>query len=148
MKKLVNGVEVDMTPEEVIAFEAARTPTLPQARKLMRERIAARRVKAEQGGFLYLTARYDSDGNSLARLAVLASRAKTAKANNETVSVTLIAADDTQSQFNANELIALEVSAGDHFIACSANAKTLRQAVNQAVDVAAVLAVDLEVGWP
>ena len=60
----------------------------------------------------------------------------------------MVAADDSESNMNADEVIALEKSAGDHFVACAANARTLRQAVNNAADVASCLAVDVNAGWP
>ena len=148
MKKLVNGELVDMTPEEAAAFEADRTPTLPQAKRAARLAIAARRAEAEHSGFLHAAVRYDSDALSLARIAVIAERARTAQAASAPLVVTMVAADDSQSNMNAAALIALEVSAGDHFVACSDNARVLRRAVNAAADLAAVTAVDLEVGWP
>lgn len=146
--KLVNGVPVEMSPAEEAAFEAGRTPNLAQARRLMRDRIADRRSQAESGGFAHLTKRYDSRGGDLARLSILAERARTAKAAAGAFTVRVVASDDTEAAFNADEMIALEVSAGDHFLACSANARTLRQAVTAAADVALVLAVDIEAGWP
>jgi len=148
MKKLLNGEEVEMTSEEVAAFEAARTPTLAQAKKAARKAISSRREKAETSGFLHLGVRYDSSSADLARMAVLGERARTAKATSESFSVRVAASDDSESNMNANEYIALEKSAGDHFVACSANARTLRQAVGNAADLAAVLAVDIESGWP
>ena len=147
-KKIVNGQLVDMDPAEEAAFEAGRTPTLNQARREMRDRIALRRLQAETSGYVHLTKRYDSRTADLARLSILAARARTAKAAASAFSVRVIASDDSESSMNADEVIALEVSAGDHFLGCSANARTLRQAVNAAADVAAVLAVDINAGWP
>lgn len=146
--KLVNGVEVVMTPQEEAELEASRALTLPQAKRLMRDRIAARRELAESSSFAHLTKRYESRGNAMARLSILAERARTAKAQASAFSVRIVATDETEASFNADETIAMEVSAGDHFLACSANARTLRQAVNGAADAAAVLAVDIDQGWP
>lgn len=148
LSRIVNGQLVPMTPEEEAAFEADRTPTLPQARRLMRQRIAARRSLAEAGNFPHLGKGYESTAAALARLSILAQRARTAKAEATAFSVRMVAADDTETAMNADEVIALERSAGDYLIACSANARTLRQAVAAAADVPAVLAVDIEVGWP
>lgn len=146
--KIVNGVVVDMTAQDAAEFEAARAPALPQAKREARERIAERRARAETGGFAHLTVRYDSRGPDLARLAILGARARAAKAAAQPFTVRMAAADESESAMNADELIALELSAGDHFVACSARARTLRQAVNTAVDVPAVLAVDIDIGWP
>jgi hypothetical protein len=146
--KIVNGVVVTMDPLEEADFEAKRAVNLPQAKKSAKALIAARRDRAETGGFLYLATRYSSDGNGLARTSILGERARTAKAASLPLVVNVIAMDDTSANMNANELIAMEVAAGDHLVACSENARVLRQAVNQALDVAAVQAVNIEIGWP
>jgi len=147
--KFLNGNLVEMTPDEEAEFETSRALTLPQARREMRARIAARRERAENGGFQHLGVLYESRGADLARLPLLAARARTAKAAGEnTWRARVVAADDSESNMNADEVIALEKSAGDHFVACAANARALRQAVNAAADVAAALAIDIEVGWP
>lgn len=149
-KKLVNGVEMEMDPAEAQEFEASRTPTLGQARRTMFARIDARRSVAEGAGFVFAadSKRYASDAWALSRLTVLASRARAAKAASEAFSVRVQATDDSESAFNADALIALEHGAGDHFKACSDAARTLRQAVRNAIDVAGVLAVDIDSGWP
>lgn len=146
--KLVNGRETAMSQEEVDAFEASRSMTLPQAKRHMRDLIAQHRERAEQGGFTHSAVVYGSRGADLARLSILTQRARTAKAASEnTWRARMVAADDSESNMNADEVIALEKSAGDHFVACAANARTLRQAVNNAADVASCLAVDVNAGW-
>ena len=115
----------------------------------MRDLIAQHRERAEQGGFTHSAVVYGSRGADLARLSILAQRARTAKADSEnTWRARMVAADDSESNMTADEVIALEKSAGDHFVACAANARTLRQAVNNAADVASCLAVDVNAGWP
>jgi hypothetical protein len=148
LTKIVNGIPVEMTPQEEAAFEAARTPTLSDAKRAKKEAIADRRLQAETSGFRHLTVLYASKPQHLSRMAILAERARTAKAAAESFTVRVVAADDSETNMNANEYIALEKSAGDHFIACSANARTLRQAVNAAADLVAVLSIDIEAGWP
>lgn len=147
--KLVNGRETAMSQEEVDAFEASRSMTLPQAKRHMRDLIAQHRERAEQGGFTHSAVVYGSRGADLARLSILAQRARTAKAASDNAwRARMVAADDSESSMTADEVIALEKSAGDHFVACAANARTLRQAVNNAADVASCLAVDVNAGWP
>lgn len=147
--KIVNGRETAMSSEEAEAFEASRSMTLPQARRHMRDLIAQHRERAEQGGFTHSAVVYGSRGADLARLSILAQRARTAKAASDNAwRARMVAADDSESNMNADEVIALEKSAGDHFVACAANARTLRQAVNNAADVASCLAVDVNAGWP
>ena len=147
-KKLINGQLVDMGPAEEAAFDAARSLSLPQLKKILRARIAARRVQAENGGFVHLATVYASTGQDLARLTIIAQRARTAKAAAAAFSVRMVAVDESESAMSADEVIALEVSAGDHFVSCGANARTLRQAVNAAADEATAKAVDLDAGWP
>lgn len=147
--KIVNGREAAMSSEEAEAFEASRSMTLPQARRYMRDLIAQHRERAEQGGFTHSAVVYGSRGADLARLSIMAQRARTAKADSDKAwRARMMAADDSESNMNADDVIALEKSAGDHFVACAANARTLRQAVNNAADVASCLAVDVNAGWP
>lgn len=148
--KLLNGVVVEMGDAEYVAFEDSRTLTLVQARREMKARIETRRETAERSGFVLPAtgARYASSPAFFARLAVLAARARAAKAAGEAFSINVVAADDSQSNMNANELIALELAAGDFLAACSANSRTLRLAVISAVDAASCLAINIEVGWP
>ena len=107
-KRIVNGQPVQMTPAEEAAFEASRLPTLPQAKRDARERIASRRDVAETGGFTYATKRYGSRALDLARLSILASRARTAKAEAASITYRAVALDDTETALNADELIAME----------------------------------------
>ena len=64
MKKIVNGVETDMTPEEIAEIEAWRTPTLEQIKEAKKIESAAARYAAETSGVivngrLFLTTRED-----------------------------------------------------------------------------------------
>jgi hypothetical protein len=146
--KLLNGVPVEMSDAEYLTFEDSRTLTVAQAKREMRRRIDERRERAERSGFALSATRYDSGPAFFSRLSILAARARTAKAANESFTVNVVAADESQANMNANEIIALEQAAGDFLVACSQNARTLRQAVGNAADVAAVLAVNVEAGWP
>lgn len=146
--KLVNGQPVEMTPEEEAAFETSRTPTLAQAKRTAREAIAARLAKAERNGFAFQAVRVASDADMLSRIAILAERARRAAADGETITVRLVAEDDSALNLNRSEMLDLAKASGDHFIACSANARTLRQAVAAATTLAEVRAIDIGVGWP
>ena len=64
MKKIVNGVEIDMTPEEIAEIEAWRTPTLEQIKEAKKIESATARYAAETSGLtangrLFLTTRED-----------------------------------------------------------------------------------------
>ena len=64
MKKIVNGVEIDMTPEEIAEIEAWRTPTLDQLKEAKKAESARLRYAAETSGVtangrLFLTTRED-----------------------------------------------------------------------------------------
>lgn len=138
-QKILNGQVVDMTTED----EAAMQLSMPQAKRITRGRIAARRLEAERGGFTYAGKRYDS--NDRGTIALLANGARAGAAG---FPVRVVALDDTETALTAAEYQAFEAAAISHLLACSANARTLRQAVNAAADVDAVLAIDLDAGWP
>ena len=146
--KLVNGVHVEMSPAEEAAFEAARTPTLAQAKRAAREALAARLIRAEQSSFAFQTGRVVSDAAMLSRIAIFAHRAQRAIADSETITVRIALEDGSTLNLNRQEMLDLAKAAGDHFIACSANARTLRQAIQAAATLAEVAAVDIESGWP
>ena len=70
MKKLVNGVEVTMSAQEIADFEASRTPTLGQAKAEARQRIVARaKLEADEDRLLEVQ-------NPVARLAATRANAR------------------------------------------------------------------------
>lgn len=146
--RFVDGVPVEMSPAEEAVFEAARTPTLAQAKRAAREALAARLIRAEQSSFVFQTGRVVADAAMLSRIAILALRAQRAIADSETITVRIALEDGSTLNLNRQEMLDLAKAAGDHFIACSANARTLRQAINAANSLAEVYAVGIESGWP
>lgn len=146
--KIVNGQPVVMDAAEEAAFEAARTPTLAQAKRAARELLAARLVLAEQSSFAFQTGRIVSDPAMLSRIGILAHRAQRAVADSEAITVRIALEDGSTVNLNRQEMLDLSKAAGDHFIACSANARTLRQAIQAATTLAEVAAVNIESGWP
>ena len=137
-----NGEAITLTADEEAAFEAARAPTLSQAKRAAKERIRERRDLAERT-FLYLGARYDA--SAAGRIAVLANAARQSGAG---FPVRVVALDDTETGLSRAEMQAFELALATHLQACSAQAVALRQAVQAAGDVAAVRAIDVEAGWP
>lgn len=146
--RFVDGVPVEMSPAEEAVFEAARTPTRAQAKRAAREALAARLIRAEQSSFVFQTGRVVADAAMLSRIAILALRAQRAIADSETITVRIALEDGSTLNLNRQEMLDLAKAAGDHFVACSANARTLRQAINAANSLAEVYAVDIESGWP
>lgn len=64
MKKIVNGIEVEMTPEEISEMEAWRTPTLGQVKESRKAESAQKRYEKEIAGVtvkgrLFLSTRED-----------------------------------------------------------------------------------------
>ena len=64
MKKIVNGIEVEMPPEEISEMEAWRTPTFDQLKESRKAESAQKRYEKETAGVtvngrLFLTARED-----------------------------------------------------------------------------------------
>jgi hypothetical protein len=145
--KMVNGVLVTMTAEEEAQFEADRTPTLAHAKKARKQAILVRWGMADAAGFTYQTKTIESDATNLARISVLASRARRALADSEAFSVVWVTADDSTLTLNRAELIDMDKAAGDFLKRMSDNARTLRQAVSAATDLAGVAAVNIEAGW-
>jgi hypothetical protein len=137
-----NGERVTLEGADADAFEAARTPTLNQARREKREAIRVRRNQAELT-FPYLGGRYDA--SAAGRIAVLANAARQSGTG---FPVRVAALDDTETSLSRAEMQAFELALATHLQGCSANVVALRQAVNAAGDVAAVRAVDVEAGWP
>jgi hypothetical protein len=137
-----NGEVIELTAEQEAAFEASRTPTLTQAKRAARERIRALRDLAERS-FPYLGVWYDA--SAAGRIAVLANRARISA---DGFPVRAVALDESETNLSRVEYQAFEAALGTHLQACSAHANTLRQQVNAATTVAAVLAIDLEAGAP
>jgi hypothetical protein len=138
-----NGEVIELTAEEEAAFEVARTPTLAQAKRAARERIRGLMEMAQRGGFTYAGARYDSANAGL--IAVLANAARAGAGG---FPVRMIDLDDGETALSRAEVQAMEAALDMHIKACSAHAKTLRDAVAAAADVPAVRAIDLDAGWP
>ena len=137
-----NGEIITLTPEEEAAFEAVRTPTLSQARKAAKATIRDRRDQAERS-FPYLGVRYDA--SAAGRIAVLANAAR---ASGTGFPVRFVALDDSEVGLSRAEMQAFETALATHLQACSTNAKTLRDAVQAAATPQAVIAIDLDAGWP
>jgi hypothetical protein len=140
--KFVNGESVLMSAEEEAAFEESRQISLPQAKRAARERIRTLRDLAERS-FPYLGVWYDA--SAAGRIAVLANRARISA---DGFPVRVVALDESETNLSRVEYQAYEAALGTHLQACSAHANTLRQQVNAATTVAAVLAIDLEAGAP
>lgn len=137
-----NGELVQLTAEEEADFEASRTPTLQQARRSAKERIRDLRDLASRT-FPYLGVRYDA--SMAGQIAVLANAAR---ASGNGFPVRVVALDDSEVGLSRAEMQVFETALATHLQACSAKAKTLRDTVQAAGDVASVRAIDLEAGWP
>jgi hypothetical protein len=146
--KWVSGTVTPMDPAEEAEFESSRRLTLPQVKRAKKGAILVRLNEAERAGFTFQTKRIPSDADSLARISIIASRARRAQADGAAFSVVWFADDDSALTLNRTELQDLDKAAGDHFKACSDNARTLRQAVSAAGTVAEVEAIDVNAGWP
>ncbi len=141
--KIVNGERVEMTAEEEAEFEAARTPSLAQAKRAARARIRERMDQAQRSGFVYAGARYDSA--NAGRIAVLANQARAGAGG---FPVRMLDLDGGDTALSRAEIQAMELALDAHLKACSTNAKALLDATQAAADVAAVQAVNVEAGWP
>jgi len=62
--------------------------------------------------------------------------------------ITWTFADNSTADLDADEMIGLGVTVMAHVDACYAAARTLRSAIDAAPDMAALLSINLEQGWP
>jgi hypothetical protein len=140
------GADVGDTWDGSVFSKPAKT--LQRAKQEAREAIIHRWAKAEGDGLAFQTKRIETDTDNISRIGVLARRARQAKDDGQPFPVSLIAADETVLNLTRAEILLLDTALGDHFKACSDNARTLRQAVTAAATVAAVEAINIEAGWP
>jgi hypothetical protein len=127
VKKLVNGQLVDMTLDEEAAFEAGRAPTLQQARAGAIARVAARKAAAEAVGVVVIGKPYGTTPTAVARLAILATKP----------------ANDPRRPAQPALL-----AVADRLADCDDREAELLAAIESAPTVAAVQAIDINVGWP
>lgn len=144
----INGTGADVGDTWDGATFVRPQKTLAQAKRDARDALAVRLIRAEQSSFAFQTGRVVADAAMLSRIAILALRAQRAIADSEAITVRIALEDGSTLNLNRQEMLDLAKAAGDHFIACSANARTLRQAINAAATLAEVYAVDIESGWP
>lgn len=129
MKKLVNGTEVEMTAEEVAAFEASRTPAPPTADDL-RAYTAAARWRAETGGIALAT----PDGampiltDDRSKLLIFGAR-QTAVEDPAHVEQ-FEAADGVSRTLDAPTLIAIGDAVRSHVSACFARSSEVKAAID------------------
>ena len=79
------------------------------------------------------------------RIAVLANAARQ---SGNGFPVRFVSEEDTEVSLSRAEMQTFETALATHLQACSANAKALRDAVQAAATSQAVLAIDIEAGWP
>lgn len=144
MKKLVNGVEVEMTPAEQAELEAARYGTLQQAQARMREKLARRCALAEASGFAHNGKRWESSASVVGRTAMMS------QLEGEPGPFSI----DVETE--SGELVSMNVAAyqayrkalAGHYKACNARRSALLAQINAATTPQQALAIDVRQGWP
>jgi len=71
-----------------------------------------------------------------------------AKSASAPLEITWTFADNSTADLDADEMIGLGLTVMQHVDACYANARTLRADIDAAADMAALLSIDLQQGWP
>ena len=160
--KLVNGVMVSITPEEIEAEELANFPDRKQMKikEITAERdrrvyspIAAVDIKGDNSVMVEPDIRNDTDKANLLALSLHATQLKAA---GETGAVIPFgAADNVQHMLTPAEMIAVAAAPFPRASALFVRARQLKDAANAATDNAALDLIDIETGsingdggWP
>ncbi len=118
---------------------AGQTPEATAAAK--RKAINAERDRREAGGFDYLGKRFDSDGEkSVPRILGAVVNAAAAIMTGNTFSVTWTCADNSTIELSAQQLLGLAASLATHSDGLHHTARTLKQAVDDALEAGATAA--------
>lgn len=109
--------------------------------KYLREQKTQKCVVAPHG-------QVDIDETSRLNILSAALEARNAKINNASFSITWTLANNSNVTLNADQMIDLGSKVTQHITACFNRARALRQSINNARHMAALLAIDVDAGWP
>lgn len=147
LHKIVNGVRVDLTPEEAAALEAqwaAAAPTLAQIRQRRLAELAQKRWEKEAGGITF-------NGMSVATDAVSQTKiigAVVGVQMDPLSSIQWKMADGTFATLDAAAVTAMAMAVRAHVQACFDNEAVLKAEIEAAETAEEIAAVDLDAGWP
>lgn len=134
---------------EAAGFEPAPgSMDIAHARFLAWEGAKDQRGRAERWGCTTPLGRADTDADSQRKVAGAVQMAMIAQAAGAPFSIEWTMQDNSVVTHDAAAMIVLGVAVGQHVAACHAVALSKRAAIEAAIDVDAVTAVDIAGGWP
>lgn len=110
--------------------------------------VKAARDRAADGGCDTALGRVDTTDRSRILIAGAVQMAQIAKAAAEPYSVDWVMANNQPVHHDADEMIALGMTVGQHIADCWEHAQQLRAAIEAAGSVEAIAAIDTSTGWP
>lgn len=123
-------------------------PTIDEQRASVWEAVRAARDRAEWWGCSTPLGRADSDPDSQRKVAGAVQLAMIAQAGGAPFSIDWTMQDNSSVPHDAAAMITLGVAVGQHVAACHAVALAKRSAIDGADNVEALMAIDIEGGWP
>lgn len=134
-----------------IVFVPAQPDTATElARAKIEKMDAIRQMKArrEQYGCATPLGMMDSDEGSRNKLLGAIVEAQISAGQGQPFSISWTMADNVNVPHNAAQIIAAGRAVGQFINACHVKARALKQAVEQAADMAELEAINIETGWP
>lgn len=145
--RIVNGVRVDLTPQEVAALEAewaANAPTLGQLRLRKLDALAAKRWEKEAGGIVFNGMTVATDAVSQTKIigAVVGAQMDPQS------TIQWKMADGSFSTLDATAVLAMAMAVRAHVQACFDNEAEIRVLIQAAGTKEELDAIDIDAGWP
>ncbi|HBK92542.1 MAG TPA: hypothetical protein DDZ68_12820 [Parvularcula sp.] len=146
-------IEIGPVPEGVdphyLIWDGAELATnLDAIRAERRALVDARKAEIQSGGCMTPKGEVQTDPGSRDLIAGAVQMAMIAKSADAPYLQYWTMADDSDVAHDADEMIAMGLAVGEFVGAAHAHARSLKAAIEAAADAAAILAVDIDAGWP
>lgn len=141
----------DMVEAQAGAGETALATsalTVEGNRAALWEKVKALREAKIDGGATFAGKVAQTDLLSRTNISGAALAAVIAKSAAAPFEVTWTFADNSTADLDADEMISLGITAMAHVDACYSRARVLRAEIDAAADMAALLSINIEQGWP
>lgn len=144
---LLGGVE-GTPPEYYILENGEITCDLEPLKERKWLQAKAKRDAHDQGVATTPFGPVQADDSSKVKISGLVQMAQLSLAAGAPFSETFTMQDNTLVDLNANEMIQLGISVGQHVSLTHAKGRELREAIQEAQTLAALEAIDIDSGWP
>lgn len=121
---------------------------LEQVKSILTRRVNQIRDSHEQGGFMYLDHRFDSDEKATQRIANTAIAAMNAYTAGIPLSIAWIDADNQPVVMDALQLVGMQGALVQHAAACHTRATELKDLIRSAATIEYARSFDINAGWP